>query len=378
MRWQFPKTALGLLIVSAGLTDTARGQVAVAPCGPAIAWPKTMSLKKYSVTDDQGTHLAVFTGIMPADWSVKGGIIWKMALGNPDLLRVHWGDAHDVCAFDVYPYLTFCWGQRIAALGIPTYMGSIVQAPPSDQFDAISKVIVPLFRQDLADAQVINQQKMPNVAKAEFQKISQMYAGAPVQLMVYAGSQTFEYQVNGQTVDEVVTLTLDEAYNQRLGSIAWSVSNANSVRYPKGGMDQLKVPQAVIFQSIQANPEFNQKVAQFIQQRQGQVIGRLNNQFTATEGRINAQGAANDAEHQGFEQHMANLDAQSDRESDVQRQVSPWKGDDGTEVKLPTSYGYAWQGADGRIIMNNDPQYNPNSDSSLTPTNWTAMQQAGN
>jgi hypothetical protein len=58
--------------------------------------------------------------------------------------------------------------------------------------------------------------------------------------------------------------------------------------------------------------------------------------------------------------------------------MSPWKDSNGDTYKLPNTYGHAWAGADGTIIMNNDPQYNPNTDSSLTPTNWTPMEQAGN
>jgi len=53
------------------------------------------------------------------------------------------------------------------------------------------------------------------------------------------------------------------------------------------------------------------------------------------------------------------------------REVKPWKTTDGDSVKLPNKYGYAWEGANGEIIMNNDPQYNPNSDPNLTPTQWT-------
>ncbi|HTW93687.1 MAG TPA: hypothetical protein VMD30_02765 [Tepidisphaeraceae bacterium] len=357
---------------------SAPAQIQVVPLAKPASWPKTISLKRYVLNDDQMFHTAILSGVMPADWNVKGGVIWKMQLGTPDLLRIHWGDAQDVRGFDVYPYLTFCWGQRIQALGIPTYMGSIVQAPPSDQFDAIDKVIIPFFRQDLADARVVNQQKAPDVAKAEYDKLSQMYPGGMFAIEVWSGSETFEYDKNGQTIQEVVSVTLDEAENRRLGNITWSISSANSVRAPKGELDQLAVPRTVIFQSIQANPDWNQQVADFLARRQGQLAVRQQNQFDQTENRINAQTSANDAEHQQFNQHMSDLDRQSDAEADVQREVSPWTTSDGTSCKLPTQYGYAWSGADGRIIMNNDPQYNPNSDPNLSSTNWTAMQQAGN
>ena len=117
-------------------------------------------------------------------------------------------------------------------------------------------------------------------------------------------------------------------------------------------------------------------------QVQGQQIeGRMQEQQREDQERQvlqNARSEANDEEKSSFDQHMADLDRQSDAEADVQREVSPWKDSDGSTYKLPTKYGNAWSSADGRIIMNNDPQYNPNSDPSLTPTQWTAMEQAGN
>src|ERR1022692_106975 len=66
--------------------------------------PVTMRLKPYVITDDQGFKgMEVLRGVMPVDWTVKGGVTWKMALGVPNQLRLHWGDAQDVCAFDMYP-----------------------------------------------------------------------------------------------------------------------------------------------------------------------------------------------------------------------------------------------------------------------------------
>jgi hypothetical protein len=373
-----PPRAVLFSLIALSLAPHARAQLAVNPLAPPTTLPSRMALKRYAINDNQMFKTSVFTGIMPADWQVKGGIIWKMNLSNPDLLRIHWGDAQDISAFDIYPYLTFVWSAQGPALAGQTYMGSIVEAPPSDQFDAIAKVIIPLFRPELANAQVIDQKKLPDVAKAEYNKLIQTFSPQLFAIAVWAGTETFEYQLQNQTVQEVVSVTLDESLNRRFGTRSWSIPSANSNRAPKGAFDQLTLPRSIIFSSLQANPQWNQAVANYLKNRQQQVAVGQQNQFNAIENRINNQTSANAEEQQGFNQHMADLDRQSDAEADVQRQVSPWKTDDGSTYKLPTQYGYAWSGADGRIIMNNDPQYNPNSDLNLTPTQWTAMQQAGN
>ena len=142
----------------------------------------------------------------------------------------------------------------------------------------------------------------------------------------------------------------------------------------------------IMFQSLQMNPAWSQKVAALMGQREQAALATQKQnsidqqtQFDAIESRIHSDTAANDAQHQGFDQHMNDLDRQSQNEADVQREVSPWKGSDGTTYKLPTQYSNAWEGADGTYIMNNDAGYNPNKDPTLTNnTNWTPMEQTHN
>src|SRR6202042_2180025 len=137
----------------------------------------------------------------PVDWTVKGGVTWKMGLGPPDLIRIHWGDAQDVCAFDVYPFLNFVWpnprGPSAGRFqpGQVTPIGMIVEEPPTDQFDAYDKVIVQMFRPDLKEARVVKKEKMPQAAKAIYDQIN---TDPNYIVFVGVGRQTFEYDLHGQ------------------------------------------------------------------------------------------------------------------------------------------------------------------------------------
>jgi hypothetical protein len=362
----------------------AGGQAGAAPS----TQPATMHFKKYVITDDQGFKgVEVFHGVMPVDWTVKGGVTWNMNLGPPDLIRIHWGDAQDVCAFDVYPFVNFSWsklagpGGRFQP-GQITSTGSIVMQPPTDQFDAFDKVIIQMFRPDLKDAKVVNKEKLPNIAKAIYAKVN---TDPGYVVGVAVGRETLEYDLHGQTVQEIISGIVVEYTSKQYGFNSWSISQASSERAPKATFDQLKPINDIMVQSLQMNPAWNQQLAALLQQRQQRTLANQRQaaanqqaQFNAIESRIGSQTAANDAEHDSYWQHSADLARQSDAEADVQREVSPWKTSDGTTYKLPTQYGNAWSGANGEIIMNNDPGYNPNSDPNLTPTNWTPMQQAGN
>jgi hypothetical protein len=322
---------------------------------------------------------------------VKGGVIWKPNLATPQLFRIHWGDAQDVRAFDLYPSPSFAWSNAVAqgrgnVQPGQVWAGFIVEKTPDDAFEAFNTVIVKLIRADLAQAQVVKQEKLPAVAKQVYDQIN---TDPNTSYSVRAGRETFEYQLNGQTVQEVVTGVMEASasrVNNPNGLQYWTVVNASSRRAVKGQLDQLAPIEQVMAQSLQINPDWLQKVNAQNQQRYQQALGaqrqQLANQqaqFNATEARIASQSAANDAQHASYWAHSADLARQSENEADVQREVSPWQASDGTTYKLPTAYGHAWSGANGEIIMNNDPNYNPNSDPSLTSnTTWTPMEQTHN
>ncbi len=389
------RTALGSWIAAAVLTatPTARGQADATPpsaqsaTNPPATQPATMRFKRYVITDDQGFKgMEVFHGVMPVDWKIKGAVMWKMALKDPALIRIHWGDAQDVSTFDVYPNVAFTWqyryrpGTRRLQPG-QVDGGFIVQEPPTDQFDAFDKVIIKYFRPDLKDAKVVNKQKMPNVAKAIAAKLN---TDPSWPVAVGVGRETLEYDLHGQTVQEVITGVVTMGGNQQMGFANWTVMQATSERAPKTSYDQLKPVDTIMMQSLQMNPAWSQKVVALMQQRyqralanQRQQAANQQAQFNAIESRISSQTAADDAEHDQYWQHSADLQRQSDAEADVQREVSPWTASDGSTVKLPTTYGNAWQSTDGTIIMNNDNTYNPNADPNAGSTTWTQLQQTG-
>jgi hypothetical protein len=352
--------------------------VALADTAPN-SQPPTIRFKKFVITDDPTyTGMEVTRGIMPADWNLKGGVVWDLRNGRPAQFRIHFSDPQDVAAFDVYPNHFFYWSvQAQQAASIPPdyrYMGSIVQRPPNDQFDALAQVVIARDRPELANAEVVDQTKLPDVAQAAFNNWPKMPG---VMYNVAAGRVTFEYQLNNQTVDEEFFLTYKQSINQRLGIMNWSVENVSSLRGQKGSLDQLNMIRAVMAHSCEPNLAWYAKITQFIQMRQQATLAALADQEQRRQIFTNMTSDINDQEKQDFQQHMDDLDRQSDAQADYMRQVSPWKTSDGSEVKLPTQYGHAWEGADGQIIMNNDPLYNPASDPNNTPTQWTPMEQAG-
>ncbi len=331
-------------------------QDAAATNAPPASQPSVARFKRFSLKDDQGfKDMEVFRGVMPVDWTVKGGAIWKQNLATPQLFRIHWGDPQDIRAFDLYPSISFSWSQAVASGKMnlqpgQVFAGFIVEKTPNDIFEALSVAILQTCRTDLAKAKVVNQEKLPDAAKKIYDQIN---TDPNTAFEVAAGRETFEYTLNGQVVDEMFTGAMEASMskvNNPNGVQYWSVQYGSSRRALKGELDQLKPIESVMGQSLQLNPDWLQKVNALNQQKYQQALAaqrqRAANQqaqFNATESRIASQSAANDAQHASYWAHSADLDRQSENEADVQREVSPWQTSDGTTYKLPTTYGNAWQ-----------------------------------
>jgi hypothetical protein len=122
---------------------------------PAVnsAAPAQMLFKQFIITDNSkfvGTEIS--RGIMPADWNLQGGLVWSPALVIPDQFRLHFGDAQDVCAFDMYPMGIYYWGARNPMAAGQIYIGRLIEPPPQDQFQALERIVIPQYRPDLIEA----------------------------------------------------------------------------------------------------------------------------------------------------------------------------------------------------------------------------------
>jgi len=345
--------------------------------------------RRYSITDEQGFKgMEILHGVLPNDWRWKGGVTWRRDLAQPDLIRIHWGDPQDTRAFDVYPFMSFAWSSD-ADRGLyrpgQVVLFNIAARPPKDVFEALGQVTIATYRPELAQAKVISRTNLSEVAKQIYAQVNTDPNDA---VLVAAGKETFEYELHGQIVHEVLSGVLKESrykVNNPKAVTYWSLSYVTSERAPKGQLEQLGPLRTVMVESLEWNPAWSQKVTRFIEERrqhffasQRQQLDRQKAQFDATEARIGAQSAAHDAQHQAYWRHSADLAVQSENRADVMREVSPWKTSDGSTYKLPTQYGHAWSSANGEIIMNNDPAYNPNSDPNLTPSQWTQMEPTRN
>jgi hypothetical protein len=345
--------------------------------GEPAAATAPVRFQRFVINDDPTyTGMEVSRGVMPGGWKLKGGVVWDLRDGFPAQFRIHIGDAEDVAAFDIYPDQHCFWSTNAAQnRNFPPgsrYMGSVVQAPPADQFQALTKVILPRYRPDLAQARIVDQQKMPKVAEAAFRAMAQ---NPGYQYWAMAGRMRFEYELHGQAVQEDMYVVVKLATNLRLHFTNWVVESVTSTRGPKGTLEQLNTLRALMTQAIQPNIAWYNKVTQFILIRQKMTLQKLAAQEERRKIFMKLKEEISEENKQAFENHMHDIDVRSNAFADYTREVSPYRTGDGKTVKLPNKYGMAFEGANGEILLSNEPGYNPNSDPNQARTTWTPLQQ---
>ena len=83
-----------------------------------------MRFKQFSIKDDQGfKDMEVFHGVMPADWNIKGGAIWRSDLATHQLFRIHWGEANNSYA----PPVRYVFLPVIILTGLWMWKGYLVR-----------------------------------------------------------------------------------------------------------------------------------------------------------------------------------------------------------------------------------------------------------
>ena len=177
-----------------------------------------MRFESYTLKDDP-TYIGgeVCKMLIPAGWKVEGGVVWDMANTYfPADSKVRIFNPQGPEAFSGYPALYYywswnAWSQQTMPPGT-NYSGSIVRKPIDDVFRSIAELVIPKYRRDLADARVIEKEELPKLAE---EASKNMLVTPGFRNIVKAGRMRFEYQENGQTVQEDVYAVLSATLNDQ-------------------------------------------------------------------------------------------------------------------------------------------------------------------
>jgi len=379
MRLPVPRCVFGLLLlgVAMGATLGAAGtRTAPAPPQGAAPLAAPLTFVTYSYVDP-AVGLEAFRLLIPKGWQVQGGIQWANNPALPASSRFRFFNPQGSEQFELLPTQSFFWTDNPLFLSTnppgTLRFGTLV-ASPVDLEGAFARVLLPQFRAGIDSFEVLKREAVPDLAKLALGP-----AAPGVESQGDAGKLRFAYRASGRAFEEEMYAAVTHFVTRLPPSMLagpsfidyWFVDYVFSFRAARGELDaHAPLFQTMLF-SLQVNPQWFAKVVntkEYLAQmaiRGIQAVGRA--------GEIAAKaGSDMRAEQQAdWERRQAAQDRAAENFTDnvrgVERFTDPHAG---TEVELPSGYGYAWANDLGEYVITASPSYNPNLESNQ---HWEPM-----
>ena len=334
--------------------------------------------KTESYIDTEGIGTTAFSVLIPIDWKFQGRINW--VFDNPTMpatatIKV-WNPTSSE-EFNIFPNQAFFWTDNplIQQTNPPgsTYFGALVQSPLGP-IEALEQIILPTYRADVDNMQIINEQTLPELDQL-FNTGTDPTTG--VSSSAESGKIRVEYTINGVQMEDELYCVIQslkipgQSIYGTTTSNNWYMSYLASFRAEKGQLDQeSKVFQTIAF-SVQTDKnwlnKYNQLVLYLIQNqiKQIQSVGQLSQILSQTSNEIS-------------EQNLKDWEQRQDTNDGLVRdfcnqilEIQPYNNPiTGTTVDLPAGYTSVWTNSLGEYVLGESSSFNPNIGSNL---NWQPM-----
>ena len=338
--------------------------------------------KSVSYVDYQGIGTKAFSLLIPSDWTFEGSVDWNLDnTAMPAAANIKAYNPNGADEFDIFPNQAFFWTdnpliQQTNPEG-STYFGALVRSPIGP-IDALKEVILPTFRGDAENLNVVSEQNLPQL-DALFKTGTDATTG--ISYSVNSGKIRAEYTLNGVAMEDEmycviqhVKIPLQSIYGTTTND-NWYMSYLASFRAEKGTLDtESKTFQTIAYScSVDKNwlNKYNQIVNYLIQNqiKQIQSIGQLSNILAQTSDQIS------DENLKDWEQRQSVNDQLVTDFSNQILEIQPYNNPiDGTTVDLPAGYTSAWVNNLGEYVLGEGQDFNPNIGSNM---NWQPMTVAG-
>ena len=330
----------------------------MAASAPLLGQTSPLRLRLQAVRDPMMNNEEAFSLLVPKDWRVAGGIVWRPELSNLAYLQLRLVDPAGVNALEFFPTLPYTWSQQ-GLLGFPPgslYLGSYVVAP-LDPDNYVRRVLLPQMRGGVAPT-VIRTDPLPELAQQVAPTVQE--AGAIKQ--VAAARTRIEYREGARTIEEdIYSVIVYTQVPMTPGVIFWGPERLFGFRAEKGQLDRQAPLLQTMFASARVNRPWFGRLLQVREawiQNQMQAIrnaGELSRYISRTSNEIS------DMQQQVWENRRASEDRSAEAFSRYIRGVETYHDPyAGREIELPTGYGNVWASRDGDYILANDPNFNPN------------------
>lgn len=390
------KSAAGLtgalmIFAAVGCTDSRSEAVSTAESAS-----NATVFREHKITDPGMNNIVATTVLIPEGWDVEGGMTRPSPqfYNMPVMLDVRF-TAPDGRQVRQYPTHRFEFNnQNPQELFSPT-MGGNMYLPLYESPGAWLKDMIRRYPdKQVTDARLVSEEILPDMteklrqANAPLYQMVEQLKATGMQSGIYSDFDTqatrlvLQYEQGGQKLEETILVIwqyfVHLVYGQVTGG-TWSINQMYSLRGPVGS-DYLNDPQLLaILHSARPNPvwleEMRKHWAEMARIQNQGARQRSQQAQAAHQKRMQTLNETTDIIAGGWKRRNEISDAGHARLIDSIHEVTPYQTPAGETVELPSFYDNVYTDNNGRYLMHNDPNYQPNTDPSVNQRDWERIRQ---
>lgn len=361
----------------------------------AASAPAATVFREHVVTDPgMGNHPAL-TVLVPEGWEVEGG----MSRPNPQLfsmptlldLKVRAPDGRQA---RFYPAFQFEYSsQQPRPPMTPTMGGRFYYPLPPSPGAWLEGLMRAYPDPKISNGRVASEAPDPQGTaqlRQQFAGVMQMIQQGR-SLEVPGGPQMFfdaqvtrivlRYQESGRDLEETITMgwnAMNMVWNGQPFSGQWGIVAMVGLRGAPGTAYEDDPVLQAILRSTRSDPVWTQRMQEHWQemariQARG-AAQRQQQSYQAHQKRMQTLSEINDIIYQGYKGRSAAVDAGQARMVDAIHEVTPYQLPSGATVKLPSFYDHVFTDGQGRYLLGDDANYDPNTDAAVNGASWQRIQ----
>lgn len=351
-RRRFP--FLSLLLVSFSIITLATS------CTKGSDDPHKLHLRPIEIKDPAAGGITAFTLLLPEGWEHEGGVVWRPHLANQAAVAFWAWNPEGSEVFELLPCDPFIWNPQSLAFFGPgsLYLGNEVRQPVTDPAAFIMQFVIPRYRHEITDPQLVSTTALPQVAAAA----ASARAEPGARKQGYAATVRIAYTRDDVILHEDFTCVLLVTTVAAMpGIVLWGPDTLYSCRAEPAALDQAGSLLHIMATSVQPTAQWFNTYVQIIQmwqRNQMQAIadaGRISQIISQTSSEIS------DMVRQAYENRQSSQDRIHREFSETIRGVEtyndPYRG---RPVELPSQYRHAWVSDNGEYVLSDEAGFNPN------------------
>lgn len=363
------------------------------PAGPGaqggMGASKTVALVRQEVRDPGMGNIVSHTMLVPKDWAVQGGVLWRP--GAKPFVNLYMSiAAPDGRSVTMIPTIFYSHVEPSAALAqamaqngfrapepnAPQIDGTLFTSPPQDVPSHVLRDILPNLRPTAQNARVLSVKPMPEYEKAyndmlaPFQQMDRNIAAMQAQVGIHSNRSLsvrlvrIGYTEGGVAMEEdfAVALAIDisritDAMTGQVSMVnaGWMSNPIASARAPAGQLDANESLLTTVIASIRPSGQWQMAINQLqnesakieregFAQRQKIISQTSKEIFEMNKETWDKQQASNDRMHRTFTNTIT--------------ETEDYANPDGTQVNLPYDYKHVHTDGLGNYVLTDDPDFN--------------------